>query len=57
MGNEPRRVGNRCHCGRNLDYPLEKKPSFVVCRCGRSRRVNRPKAEKGIGGKSEATES
>ena len=29
------RQGNRCICGRNLDYPLKVTEKFVICRCGR----------------------
>ena len=27
-------TGNRCFCGRNLDYPESKSSAIVICRCG-----------------------
>lgn len=29
------RQGNRCTCGRNLDYPLQVTNKAIICRCGR----------------------
>ena len=34
-GPTARRNGNRCICGRNLDYPLKVTEKAIICRCGR----------------------
>ena len=38
---EPRKMrdGNRCICGRNLDYPLKVTAHAIICRCGRRHRI------------------